>query len=369
MGTKKIGTLKMAFTFAGCFLGAGYVSGQELWQYFGSYGPVGILGLILAILLLIFVSVTVMDLSIRTGKVTMPDLIVRWDIPWLKRLFGIFEVFLFFSIGSIMIAGIGNLFTSLLGVPTWAACLLVTLFTAAAAYFGLEGMVAVFSSTSPVLVVTALVICLIKIAGTGTEAFRLTAGSTNPMLGPWWFSSVNYTALNIFGSIALLSPLASVVKDGTKGITKGCVIGGVSLFAVAICIVFALNSYPACVTEELPMLAVAKNVGEAAAWIYAGLIFLAMFGIALSSLVAVSSHLEYKFTKVKEHKFTEFVILALATFGASLIGFSGLISYVYPVFGYVGIVSILGVLDQAVYVRLKNGKKNMAGDRSSEDQR
>ena len=368
MNGKKIGTMKMAFTFAGCFLGAGYVSGQELWQYFGSYGPVGLAGLTLAIALLIFVSVTVMDLSLKTGKVTMPDLIVRWDIPWLKRVFGIFEVFLFFSIGAIMIAGIGNLFTSLFGVPMWAACLAVTILTAGAAYFGLEGMVAIFSSTSPVLVVTALIICIVKLSGAGPEAFRLSEGITNPMLGPWYFSAVNYTALNIFGSIALLSPLSSFVKDGTKGISKGCLIGGISLFVVALLIVFAQNSMPSCVKEELPMLAVAGSVSEAAAWIYAVLIFLAMYAIALSSLVAVSSHLEYKFSKVKEHKFTEFVILAAATFGASLIGFSGLISYVYPVFGYVGIVSILGVMDQAVYVRLKHGKKNMAGDRSSADQ-
>ena len=35
---QKIGTLRLALTFAGCFLGAGYVSGQELWQYFGAFG-------------------------------------------------------------------------------------------------------------------------------------------------------------------------------------------------------------------------------------------------------------------------------------------------------------------------------------------
>ena len=35
---KKIGSLKLGLSFAGCFLGAGYVSGQELWQFFGSFG-------------------------------------------------------------------------------------------------------------------------------------------------------------------------------------------------------------------------------------------------------------------------------------------------------------------------------------------
>ena len=49
---QKIGTLRLALTFAGCFLGAGYVSGQELWQYFGAFGARGLLGLVLAVALL-----------------------------------------------------------------------------------------------------------------------------------------------------------------------------------------------------------------------------------------------------------------------------------------------------------------------------
>ena len=36
----------------GCFLGAGFVSGQELWQYFGCFGIQGILGLFTACLIL-----------------------------------------------------------------------------------------------------------------------------------------------------------------------------------------------------------------------------------------------------------------------------------------------------------------------------
>ena len=46
---KKIGALNLGLAFAGCFLGAGYVSGQELWQYFGAFGARGLLGLALAV--------------------------------------------------------------------------------------------------------------------------------------------------------------------------------------------------------------------------------------------------------------------------------------------------------------------------------
>ena len=43
---QKESTLRVGFTFAGCYLGAGYVSGQELWQFFGCFGRRGIGGLV-----------------------------------------------------------------------------------------------------------------------------------------------------------------------------------------------------------------------------------------------------------------------------------------------------------------------------------
>ena len=41
---RKESALRLGFTFAGCYLGAGYVSGQELWQFFGCFGWQGIGG-------------------------------------------------------------------------------------------------------------------------------------------------------------------------------------------------------------------------------------------------------------------------------------------------------------------------------------
>ena len=39
-----ISARQLGAAFSGCFLGAGYVSGREMWQFFGRFGPVGWLG-------------------------------------------------------------------------------------------------------------------------------------------------------------------------------------------------------------------------------------------------------------------------------------------------------------------------------------
>ena len=36
-----ISARQLGAAFSGCFLGAGYVSGREMWQFFGRFGPVG----------------------------------------------------------------------------------------------------------------------------------------------------------------------------------------------------------------------------------------------------------------------------------------------------------------------------------------
>ena len=48
---KQIKTMTLAFTYVGCFLGAGFISGQELWQFFGSFGAKGVAGLLVAVAL------------------------------------------------------------------------------------------------------------------------------------------------------------------------------------------------------------------------------------------------------------------------------------------------------------------------------
>ena len=64
---KQLKPWQLAFTFIGCFLGAGFVSGQELWQFFGVFGADGLFGAALASMLLCVFSAILMIIARRTG--------------------------------------------------------------------------------------------------------------------------------------------------------------------------------------------------------------------------------------------------------------------------------------------------------------
>ena len=96
---KQIKTMKLAFTYVGCFLGAGYLSGQELWQFFGSFGNWGYVGFALAVTLFTIIGILFIRLTQMTQCADMDKLMVPWDIKWLRASSGgIGAAFLFFVV-------------------------------------------------------------------------------------------------------------------------------------------------------------------------------------------------------------------------------------------------------------------------------
>ena len=45
---KRTSVFQLAIAFVGVILGAGFVSGQELWQFFACFGKAGFLGFLLS---------------------------------------------------------------------------------------------------------------------------------------------------------------------------------------------------------------------------------------------------------------------------------------------------------------------------------
>ena len=73
---KQIKTWTLAFTYVGCFLGAGFISGQELWQFFGAFGNWGYVGFALATLLFVVIGVLFIRLTQMTRCSDMDQLLV-----------------------------------------------------------------------------------------------------------------------------------------------------------------------------------------------------------------------------------------------------------------------------------------------------
>ena len=107
---KKIGFFSIMTTFVGCFLGAGFVSGQELWQFFGCYGINGYFGMLLSCLLFFALGALILLLAHRTGIEEMDRLLLPRAPRALRAICGAVAVFFQYGILIVTSAGIGALF-------------------------------------------------------------------------------------------------------------------------------------------------------------------------------------------------------------------------------------------------------------------
>ena len=155
---KPISARQIAVVFTGSFLGAGFLSGQELLQFFGVFGGFGLVGMALAILAFVGFSRMVMEIAQETGRTEFDHIIVYRDLRWL-RLFveGVFLFFLF-DVMVAMLAGAGALLEQVFGLRAVAGDALISLLVLAVALAGAAGLLASFSLVVPLLVAAAIAI-------------------------------------------------------------------------------------------------------------------------------------------------------------------------------------------------------------------
>ena len=352
---KKIGSLKLGLSFAGCFLGAGYVSGQELWQFFGSFGTLGVAGLLLALLVLSAAGVLMLKLNRLTGYDEADKLILGGKAGILRHAVTFLELLLLFCIGTVMTAGVGALAHQLLGLPTFVGGLLFASAVAAVSLAGLSGMVSVFSATVPLL-------CLISLSF-GVYAlcrFGFSVGSSdpgNPLMGSWVSAALSFASYNLFAGIAVIAPLGRHMKS-SRSVFGGVLVGAGILLCVAGSVLLCVSAAPKYADAELPMLAFASGLSPILAALYGVLLLLAMFGTSVSALVALTNTLKRKSRPLSAHPKAPTLLCAALMFCGSLYGFGDLVGFVYPLLGYLSFVFI--ILMTIHYIKVKHEQNNLS---------
>ena len=351
---KKISTLSLAFTFTGCFLGAGFVSGQELWQFFGSFGKAGIVGIIAAVFFLAFFSFIVIELSQSLGTGEMDKIVVRSDSRFLRGAFSFFEIFFLFGIYVVMTAGAGALFEQMFGLSKLLTAVIFVFAVFLVAVFGARGMITAFSITVPLLVIMCVVIFAVNIYKGSFSNFSLTrSDSVNPLTGNPIISAAVYISYNFFAAIGIMSPLGDSVKS-KKSLVSGLLLGEAMLLLIALSIILTILCNPSAALSQLPMLQRAQELNGTLGIVFAFFLLMGMFGASVSSVFAINEYAKSK----TDNKFLSgnfaIAILCILSVGGSLFGFDNLVGTVFPVCGYIGFAALAMLL--ANYIKEKKSK-------------
>jgi len=338
---KNISSRNIAMGFTGSLLGAGFVSGQELMQFFAVFGSFGLIGMVLSILMFFMLGCFVMKIAKRTGITEFEKIIVEKDNTWLRAIFGGVFIFFLFGLVVVMIAGAGALLNQVLGIHIIVGNALMVVCLAVVAMWGAKGVLTAFSITVPLLILVAVISGILSLFYfEGSNIVAQPFSGANPLLGNWLFSTITFVSYNMMAAISILLPIASDVKE-EETINKGIFQGGVQLIIIFVSILLPLILNQTMLTDvELPMLTLAEKIHPVLGLVYAILLFCGMFGSALSCLFGVTVRIG-RIKNIKRNTLT--LMLLVMAFIGSIAGFKGLIAILFPICGYIGFFAMIGI--------------------------
>lgn len=335
--------LRIASAFIGIIVGAGFASGQEILQYFTSFGYMGTIGAVIATVLFAYLGMMLTRVGSLMQIGSHNEAIFRLSGPLIGRLVDWILILTLFGVGVVMVAGAGSLGAQFLGLSPYIGSLVMTVLIILTVLMPIQRVITLIGSITPFLIIALTLICLYSIFtyNTTLEELEPIALSVETSLPNWFISAINYVSFNIAVGAGMALVMGGSEKN-TKIATWGGFLGGLGvgiLILIANLAIFLkvdlVFDYP------LPLLKIIQDISPVLGICMA----IVLFGMIYNTGVAMYYAFVARFTVMQTKKSYIFAIITGAVgYVASFVGFTDLIAYFYPLIGYLGLFLIAVLL-------------------------
>ncbi len=332
--------LKVVFVIIGTMIGAGFASGQEVYLFFFSYGIEGLIGILISSFIMGFVIYKTFQIVNKYGVDTYKDFLAiliqkREKIkPIINMIINIFILITFF----IMIAGFGAYFEQELGWNSLLGSSILAMACFAVFMTSVKGFVKANELLVPILISFLFIIGLINLKD--LHLFELGNYLVKNNSSNFILDAVLYSSYNSILLIPVLLTLKNYIQDN-KQILKIASLSSLIIILLSIIIFLLLLRVDVDITKlEMPAVYVVSNMFEMLKYIYGFIILGSIFTTAISLGISFLQNT----VKSKEYKksYTQIaLIMCITAVFISKIGFSNLVSLLYPIFGYLGLLQII----------------------------
>lgn len=344
-------SVSRVLTFAGAIIafliGSGFATGQEISQYFTSYGYWGVFGTGLLVLALMTYVVIEFFVVGQAKKFEQPSRIFHYYCgKYLGTFFDYFSILFVFLSFAVMVAGAGAVFEEHYGLSKYAGGIGLAVVVGISVWFGLNSLVDVIGKIGPVIVVVAIALGAVGIirnpegisAGNALiPTLELTQASSS-----WFMSGLSYVGFCMLWLAAFLTALGKTARSKKEAAAGGA--AGAIAFSVA-CIVVSLGLL-ANITQvagaEIPMLVIARDISPVLASGISVMILAGIYTTAVPLLWTVSSR--FFADKTPRFKYCTIALAVLGTIIGLAVPFSQMVNIVYVINGYVGILLLVLML-------------------------
>ena len=327
-----IEVISITLVIIGALIGAGFASGQEIFSFFYIYGKNGIYGiLIMSILIGIFIYKSLkiiyqkqvynyndfLNLFIKNTK-------IRNVILWIVNVLLLVSFY-------IMVAGFGAYFEQEIGINRIIGSIVLNLLCVIVFFSNIKGVLKASNLIVPFLIFFIFFIGIKNIVQIRTIDFH-------QMKNNWILSMIIYNSYNF---ILLMPVLISLKKQITKekNIKKVSILVTIIILILSISIFFLLlnANIKEIENQEMPIVYIISNYFNKYKKIYAFIVLASIFTTAISVGIGFLQNISKN-----SNSYPQFVLfMCITSLLMSNIGFSKLLNFIYPVFGYIGILQIV----------------------------
>lgn len=349
------GSALRVITYAGAIIafliGSGFATGQEILQYFTSYGYAGVFGTgALVLLLMSYVAVEFFVVG-QAKKFEKPSKIFHYYCgKYLGTFFDYFSILFVFLSFTVMVAGAGAVFEEHYELSKYFGGVGLAIVVGLSVWFGLKNLVDVIGKIGPLIVVVAVGLGLLGILRNPSgiaegqallPTLELTQASTS-----WFMSGLSYVGFCMLWLAAFLTALGKSARNRKEAVAGA--LSGATVFALA-CVIVALGLL-ANITRvggtEIPMLVLATDISPILAAGISVMILAGIYTTAVPLLWTVSSRFYADMTP--GFKYLTVILAIAGTIIGLMLPFSQMVNLVYVINGYVGILLLVLMLAKTV---------------------
>ena len=340
-GSYVVDTIKVAGAYLAFFIGSGYATGQEILQFFTSFGWQGMITAGISLILCIWMGVTI----IRDGRLLNTS---SGGIMWeyycgriLGKAFDYFALFIQFGVFVVMIGGAGAAVQTYLGLPSMVGRIGMAIVCMLSVLLGLQNLIDVLGAIGPVIIVFTIVVGIYSVihnwgsigeVSSNVQGLTILKSCNNPAL-----SGVLYVGFNAMYVMPFLFSMGPTVKAMKTGKIGGALGGVLLVCAIVIMMTAQLLSIKLLYNAQIPTLVLTGAISPAVSGIFTVIILLGIYSTAAGLLWLVCDRVGRRSRKVFV---STNVIIVIATIILSVLPFSKLVNIVYGWSGWIGLIAI-----------------------------
>ncbi|NLC73605.1 MAG: hypothetical protein GX684_07570 [Ruminococcaceae bacterium] len=360
------GTWAAGFTVASIWfathVGGGFATGNQIIQYFVTYGWTAVLFSATAMALLAYTIYVIMKFCRMRDITNYKDAYRELWAPysWMEYTFEVFYFIIILAAVASAIAGAATLLNVNLGLNYVLSCVIVSLILIVLSIFGVKLIITASTVLSILILITTAIIIVAGLA--------MNPGGFDPAV-----MKPNNTGMAIWRGIIIYAgfqcvSIPGMIAGGTtltgKGVKKASILGGImNGGALALSALMLLGWYPQILDAKmahLPNQFVVNNLGiKILAISYSVLLFCAFVSTCVTLIYTLVNRFDDKFfpntiKEVKVRRTIIAVIIISVCMSLSFVGLSNIIKYGYGYDGYIAVFFIM--IPTIIIGNIKNKK-------------